>query len=240
MRRIVIDTETTGLSPEDGHRIVEVGCVEMVNDFLTGNVWHKYFNPQRHMPRAAFEVHGLSDEYLADKPLFSEYADDFMDFIKDAELVIHNAAFDIRFLNAELSMLEKPEISMDMVVDTLAMARRKHPGAKSSLDALCKRYGVDNSNREKHGALLDAELLASVYVEMTGGQQASLELASPHGRITKTDNAAKLQEKTIPAVTKPTIVYGVSKKEAASHAGFIKTMGDNCLWKEYYIDLMEK
>ncbi|MGD9868469.1 MAG: DNA polymerase III subunit epsilon, partial [Hyphomicrobiales bacterium] len=176
MREIVLDTETTGLDPATGDRIVEVGCVELVNHIPTGRVWHQYLNPERDMPEAAFKVHGLSSEFLKDKPLFAAVAKDFVDFIEDARLVIHNASFDIGFINSELARCELAPVGFERVVDTLALARRKHPGAQNSLDALCRRYQVDSSARRKHGALLDAELLAEVYIELIGGHQARLEL----------------------------------------------------------------
>ena len=172
MRQIVLDTETTGLEPGEGHRIIEIGCVEIVDRRLTGRHFHVYINPERKVDAGALEVHGLSDEFLADKPLFADVADAFIEFIQDSELIIHNAAFDIGFLDHELKLLQAHGCIADHcgVVDTLLMARKKHPGQRNSLDALCKRYGVDNSQRELHGALLDAEILADVYLLMTGGQ----------------------------------------------------------------------
>ena len=176
MREVVLDTETTGTSPKLGHRIVEIGCVELRNHVPTGDVWHYYINPQRDMPREAFAIHGLSEEFLSNKPLFADLADDFLNFIAEAKLIIHNAAFDIGFLNAELERIKKPAIGWGNVVDTLALAREVHPGAGNSLDALCKRYRIDNSARSKHGALLDSELLAEVYLELIGGSQTDLQL----------------------------------------------------------------
>lgn len=178
MREIIFDTETTGLDPKTGDRMVEIGCVEMVGRIETGNTYHAYYNPERDMPAAAEAVHGLSSAFLSGKPLFSETCGELLDFLGDAPLVAHNAGFDFGFLNAELERIGKPAISMDRMVDTVAIARKKHPGAKLSLDALCTRYGVDRSHRVKHGALLDAELLAQVYVELTGGRQIGLELAA--------------------------------------------------------------
>ena len=182
MREIVLDTETTGLDPFDGHRIVEIGCVELVNCIPTGRVWHCHLNPERDVPYAAFEVHGLSLEFLRDKPRFAELADDMLAFIEGAMLVMHNAAFDFGFLNAELDRLARPPLRWDRVVDTLALARRRHPGAPCSLDALCKRYGIDLSEREKHGALLDCRLLARVYAELVGGHQTRLDFAVNGGQ----------------------------------------------------------
>lgn len=178
MREIVFDTETTGLDPKTGDRMVEIGCVEMIGRVETGETFHAYYNPERDMPFAAEAVHGLSSDFLSGKPVFAQGADDLLAFLGDAPLVAHNAAFDFGFLNAELEKVGREPIAMDRMVDTVAIARKKHPGAKASLDALCTRYGIDRSHRVKHGALLDAELLAQVYVELTGGRQIGLELAS--------------------------------------------------------------
>ncbi|MEM1052308.1 MAG: DNA polymerase III subunit epsilon [Pseudomonadota bacterium] len=177
MREVIFDTETTGLDPKTGDRMVEIGCVEMVDRVETGRTFHAYYNPERDMPAAAEAVHGLSADFLSSKPLFSEGADELLEFLGDAPLVAHNAGFDFGFLNSELVTIGRQPISMDRMVDTVAIARKKHPGAKLSLDALCTRYGVDRSHRVKHGALLDAELLAQVYVELKGGRQIGLELA---------------------------------------------------------------
>src|SRR5436190_13213263 len=176
MREIVLDTETTGLDPLAGHRVVEVGCIELVNMVATGNTFHTYFNPEMIMPAGAQDIHGLSDEFLADKPLFADKVEEFLEFIGDAQLVIHNAQFDIGFLNAELERVGKPRL-VNVYVDTVSMARKKFPGQRASLDALCERFGIDNSSRTKHGALLDSELLAEVYLELTGGRQRDLGLA---------------------------------------------------------------
>src|SRR5215218_1751279 len=177
MREVVLDTETTGTDVGAGDRIVEIGAVELINHIPTGRTFHAYVNPQRSMPQGAFAVHGLSDAFLADKPRFAAVAGEFEEFIEDSRLVIHNAAFDIAFLNAELGRIGRPALRMGRVVDTLSLARRKHPGAPASLDALCARYGIDNSRRTKHGALLDAELLSEVYIELIGGKQADLGLS---------------------------------------------------------------
>jgi len=178
MRRIALDTETTGLSPIGGHRIVEIGCVELDHNIPTGKEWHSYINPERDVPEAAEAVHGLSTKFLSDKPLFSAISDDLLLFLEGAELVIHNAKFDIGFLNNELNLLNKPIINIEKTIDTVMLARKIIPGAAASLDALCKRFNIDLSRREKHGALLDAQLLAEVYLELTGGRQSSLELNS--------------------------------------------------------------
>ncbi len=177
MREIVLDTETTGLDPLRGDRLVEIGCVEIFNRMPTGQTFHRYINPQRDMPREAYEVHGLSTEFLADKPLFSAVADDFLAFVGDAPLVIHNASFDIGFINAELEKVARSPIPRERLVDTLLLARRKHPGVSNRLDDLCSRYAIDNSHRTKHGALLDAELLAEVYIDLIGARQSQLILA---------------------------------------------------------------
>jgi DNA polymerase-3 subunit epsilon len=186
MREIVLDTETTGLDPLRGDRLVEIGCVEIVNRFVTGQVFHRYINPERPMSPEAFAVHGLSDAFLADKPVFRQVAEEFLAFIGDDPLVIHNASFDMGFLNAELKRMKKGPLAADRAIDTLAIARRKHPGQQNSLDALCARYGIDNSRRTKHGALLDSELLAEVYLELIGGRQTALILEASRVRKTTT------------------------------------------------------
>lgn len=178
MREIIFDTETTGFDPKNGHRLVEIGCIEMVNRVATGAVFHAYCHPERDMPAEAEAVHGLSIAFLSEKPKFAEHAAGLIEFLGDAPLVAHNAAFDFGFLNAELGAIGWDAIALDRMVDTIAIARRKHPGAKLSLDALCSRYGIDRSHRTKHGALLDAELLAQLYVELLGGRQIGLELAA--------------------------------------------------------------
>ena len=178
MREVVLDTETTGLDPLSGHRIVEIGCVELVNHVASGRTYHQYVNPERDMPAEAFRVHGLSEEFLSGHPVFADIADAFVDFIGDAPLVIHNASFDMGFINAELARLKRPSIPMAQAVDTVSMARKKFPGAGASLDALCKRFQIDNTHRDLHGALLDSRLLAEVYLELIGGRQPDLELAA--------------------------------------------------------------
>jgi DNA polymerase-3 subunit epsilon len=193
LRQIVLDTETTGLEPSQGHRIIEIGCVELINRRLTGNNLHIYINPQREIDAGALEVHGITNEFLADKPLFSDIADTFIDFVKDAELIIHNAPFDVGFLDSELSDLNRGYKNMEeycSILDTLAMARKKHPGQKNNLDALCKRYFVDNTQRELHGALLDAEILADVYLVMTGGQSS---FALGHDNVTEGASTEKIK-----------------------------------------------
>ncbi|XP_022778470.1 uncharacterized protein LOC111320040 [Stylophora pistillata] len=183
MREIVLDTETTGLDPQTGHRMVEIGCVELFNHLPTGKTYHVYINPERDMPQAAFEVHGLSEEFFREHPVFKEVAQGFLDFIQEDTLIIHNAAFDMKFLNAELQRASFQPLSFGRVKDTLKIARMKFPGSPASLDALCRRFGVDNSNRDKHGALLDSELLAGVYLELIGGRQPGFSLDTQEGRV---------------------------------------------------------
>ncbi len=225
MREIVLDTETTGLDPMAGHRIVEIGCVELINCIPTGRVWHCHVNPERDMPMPAFEVHGLSIEFLSGKPRFHELADDMLEFIEGAMLVMHNAAFDFAFLNAELERLSRPLLRWDRVVDTLALARRKHPGSPCSLDALCRRYGIDLSEREKHSALLDCRLLAGVYVELVGGHQARLEFsaAAAAGAMLQAviDGARARPEKLPPRL---------SEEERLAHEVFVASLGADALW----------
>jgi len=223
MREIVLDTETTGLNPSDGHRIVEIGCVELFNHIPTGNVWHRYINPERDMPLGAFQVHGLSEEFLAQHPVFAEHAGDFLDFVGDAKLVIHNAEFDMGFLNAELGLLGFAPIPMDRAIDTVRMARRRFPGAQANLDALCRRFGIDNSSRTKHGALLDAELLAEVYLELVGGRQPGFGLDAG-GR----HRAAAIQQADRPQ--RPPRPHAPDESELAAHRAFLQKIKDP-LWQ---------
>jgi DNA polymerase-3 subunit epsilon len=233
MRQIVLDTETTGLDPAQGHRIIELGCVELVNRKHTGRHLHIYINPEREVDAGALEVHGITNEFLADKPVFAAVADSFLDFVKGAELIIHNAPFDLGFLNNELGLLGKNHLPMTdycSVLDTLAMARKKHPGQKNSLDALCKRYEVDNSDRELHGALKDAEILADVYLMMTGGQ-STLGL----GYDTASDANATVTEVQKLSANRPRLkVIHASADELDAHQKRLqqirKTSGDKCLW----------
>jgi DNA polymerase-3 subunit epsilon len=228
LREIILDTETTGLDPFDGHRIVEIGCVELVNRIPTGRTWHCYANPERDMPFSAFEVNGLSTGFLRDKPRFAELADDMLAFIEGAMLVMHNAAFDFGFLNAELERLSRPLLRWDRVVDTLALARRRHPGAPCSLDALCRRYGIDLSEREKHGALLDCRLLASVYIELVGGHQAALDFAANGAQ------AAILMRSSEGVRVRPKpLASRLTAAEINAHRGFVKTLGRGALWLRY-------
>lgn len=233
MREIVLDTETTGLDPLKGDRLVEIGCVEIVNRFVTGQVFHRYINPERPMSPEAFAVHGLSDAFLSDKPVFRDVAAEFLAFIGDDPLVIHNASFDIGFLNAELKRLKKGPIAADRVIDTLTIARRKHPGQPNSLDALCARYGIDNSRRLRHGALLDAEILAEVYAELTGGKQSSLLLGAASDGSTQ-DGATGAGEagRRVPL---PDIRL-ISDEERSLHRAFVAELGPKALWNAYWAD----
>lgn len=224
MREIVLDTETTGLDPKSGHRLVEIGAVELVNRFPTGRTWHHYMNPERDMPEEAFNVHGISGEFLVDKPLFETLADDFLEFIDDAMLVIHNAAFDIGFLNYELAGLDRPIIPQHQVLDTLALARRKHPGAQNSLDALCRRFKIDNSARTKHGALLDAELLADVYLELIGANQGALELSGNRGGAGAGGRNWKVPPRPEPLPSR------LTAEDIAKHEAYVRSFGSESLW----------
>ncbi len=227
MREIVLDTETTGLDPLDGHRLVEIGCVELVNRIPSGQTFHRYFNPERSMPAEAFAIHGLSDEFLKDKFFFAEIADDLIAFLADAPLVIHNAAFDIGFLNAELERAGRPLIARERMVDTLLIARRKHPGGSNRLDDLCVRYAIDNSRRTKHGALLDAELLAEVYVELIGARQAQLVLSQTAMPERGFGEPIIVRERLVP------LVVAITDAERAAHRVFIASLGDNAIWRDY-------
>ena len=226
MREIVLDTETTGLDPFQGHRLVEIGCVEIVNCIPTGAVFHVHLNPERDMPAEAEAIHGLSAAFLADKPKFDEIADQLVEFLADARIVIHNAGFDLGFLNAELDRLKRPPLARERIVDTLALARRRHPGGPNSLDHLCQRYGIDNSHRTKHGALLDAELLADVYAELVGGRQARLGLDQRRGGE---DAAKKAAAYTRPVPLPPQI----TAKEHEAHRAMIEKMGAGSIWSRY-------
>lgn len=234
MRQIVLDTETTGLEPEQGHRIIEIGCVELVNRRLTGRHFHQYINPERDIDQGAIEVHGITNEFLADKPAFAAVAADFFEFVRGAELVIHNAPFDIGFINCEFKRLRMPPIEGEcQVLDTLVMARQKHPGQRNSLDALCKRYGVDNSQRDLHGALLDAEILADVYLMMTGGQTA-LDLNAESANSQAAQDAETAERTLDLANRRPLRVIRASEDELLAHkqklASLAKASGGACLW----------
>ncbi len=231
MREIALDTETTGLNPKSGHRVVEIGCVEMINHVATGEVFHAYLNPERDMPEEAFSVHGLSEEFLRGHPKFAEVVDDFLTFIGDDTLVIHNAQFDMGFLNAELDRAGHPPLEMDRAVDTVRMARQKFPGAQASLDALCRRFSIDNSNRELHGALLDARLLADVYLELKGGRQTGLGLdadlaTSADAEDTLADGAVQVHTQQ----KREARIFAPSAEELARHEAFVESLPD-ALWK---------
>ena len=231
MRELVLDTETTGLDPRNGDRLVEIGAVEVFNYIPTGNTFHVYINPERSMPTAAFEVHGLSEEFLSDKPVFDSVADAFVDFVGSDNLVIHNAAFDMAFINVELGRSGRSEIGPAQVVDTLQIARGRHPAGPNSLDALCSRYGIDNSKRTKHGALLDAELLAEVYLELRGGRQAGLGLQTL-SEVTASRAAAP--DHAYVARQRPeALLRRGNAQEAADHAAFIESIGEKALWGKY-------
>ncbi|KPF67819.1 DNA polymerase III subunit epsilon [Bosea sp. AAP35] len=228
MREIVLDTETTGVEAHAGDRIVEIGCVELVNHCPTGRSFHRYINPERPMSEGAFKVHGLSDAFLAPQPVFAAVADEFIGFIEGARLVIHNAAFDVGFLNMELQKVGRGPIQQALVVDTLSMARRKHPGASNSLDALCSRYGIDNSRRTRHGALLDAEILAEVYIELIGGKQASLGLGSAEtGRSGLAGIVVERPQRLRPLAPR------LDEAALLAHEGFIRSLGKTQLWRGY-------
>ena len=240
MREIVLDTETTGFEPHEGDRIVEIGAVELMGHVPTGRTYHQYINPQRSMPAEAFGVHGIGpdlleppqdpkpgQETLRDKPLFKDIAQGFVDFIGDAKLVIHNAAFDMKFLNAELGWVNRPLLPMDQAVDTLAIARRKFPGSPASLDALCRRFAIDNSSRTLHGALLDSEILAEVYLELIGGRQPDFALAAD----TRSQNAGGQSDDWRPMPRPEPLAPRLTKEEAAAHAAFIEQLGGGAVWK---------
>jgi DNA polymerase III subunit epsilon len=224
MREIVLDTETTGLDPEQGDRIVEIGAIELWNHLPTGKTFHKYLNPERAMPAEAFAVHGLSDEFLKDKPKFKDLAQDFLDFVAEGRLVIHNASFDMRFLNAELKWVGLPQIPMGRALDTVALARSKFPGASASLDALCRRFGIDNSARTKHGALLDSELLAEVYLELIGGRQPDFGLSVSVSATSAENGAWKPRPR--PVALPPRL----TEAETAAHTAFVGKLGEKSLW----------
>jgi DNA polymerase-3 subunit epsilon len=224
MREIVLDTETTGLDPLQGHRVVEIGCVELHNHIATGNHFHLYLNPERDMPSEAAMVHGLTDDFLADKPVFAEKVDDFLGFIGDSPLVIHNASFDMNFINAELTRVGFKRLPMDRAIDTVTMARKKFPGAPASLDALCKRFGVDLSTRKLHGALLDSLLLAEVYLELLGGRQPDLAIATVAATATEEEAVMKTREYRAPRA------HAAPADELAAHEEFIAKLS-NPLWK---------
>ena len=215
-RQIILDTETTGLRPDEGHRLVEIGCIELINYVPTGRIYHAYVNPERPMPAEAFAVHGLSDDFLRDKPLFGAVVDEFLEFVGDVPVIAHNARFDMGFVNAELTRIKRSLLAPPRVIDTADMARRKFPGSPASLDALCKRFNIDNSSRTKHGALLDAELLAEVYIELIGGRQTSLDIAA--------GGTVVIEETTVVVQSWPDRVFAASDEERAAHAEFVQKL----------------
>ena len=228
MREVVFDTETTGLDPQKGDRLVEIGCIELVNRFPSGQVFHRYVNPERDMPAEAFAVHGLSSEFLKDKPRFAQIVDELVAFLGDAPLVAHNAMFDLGFINAEFARCNKPLVERERLVDTLMLARRRHPGGANRLDDLCSRYGIDNSRRTKHGALLDAELLAEVYLELIGGRQASLVLVEA-GRSSEPTSNRRVSVKPRPVP----LASRLTQAERDAHRAFIATLGEKVIWRDY-------
>jgi len=230
MREIVLDTETTGFDPKTGDRMVEIGAVELINHMPTGETFHQYINPERDMPKSAFEVHGLSEEFLRGYPKFAEIAQSFLEFIGSSKLVIHNARFDVPFLNAELEWCAKPIIPMDRAIDTFEIARRRFPGSPASLDALCRRFGIDNSHRTLHGALLDSEILAEVYLELIGGRQPDLVLGQANERKSAGESASATWRPTARPAPLPT---RLTNEEAAAHASFVEGLGDGAIWKKF-------
>jgi len=227
MREIVLDTETTGLDPLDGHRLVEIGCIELINRIPSGQTFHCYLNPERGMPEEAFAVHGLSEQFLKDKSLFAEVADELVAFLGDAPLVIHNAGFDIAFLNAEFERVGRAPIGRERMIDTLLIARRKHPGGSNRLDDLCARYAIDNSRRTKHGALLDAELLAEVYVELIDARQAQLVLSRAAGPSLASGEPIIVRERPAPLAPR------ITDEDRAAHRAFVATLGGSAIWRDY-------
>jgi DNA polymerase-3 subunit epsilon len=230
MREIVFDTETTGLDPCQGHRLVEIGCVELVNRFPTGRTFHRYLNPERDMPQEAFAVHGLSIDFLKPQPLFASIAGELLDFVGDAALIAHNATFDLNFINAELDRIKLAAIPRDRLIDTLLLARRKFPGVSNRLDDLCARFGIDNSRRTKHGALLDAELLAEVYVELVEARQAQLGLVAVPATPIVASNAV-----TVAKVRPIPLARRVTEADRAAHGAFIEALGDKAIWRDYIL-----
>lgn len=228
MREIVLDTETTGLDPAQGHRLIEIGCIELLNRIPTGNAFHRYINPERDIPQEAFAIHGLNAEFLNDKPIFSAVVDEMLAFLGDDPLVAHNALFDLGFLNAELERAARTMIARERIVDTLLLARRKHPGSSNRLDDLCARYKIDNSRRTKHGALLDAELLAEVYVELIGARQAMLGLSEAAAKaVDARGSSASIRARSTPLTSR------ITEAERAMHRDFVASLGSNAVWRDY-------
>ncbi len=229
MREIVLDTETTGFDPHSGDRIVEIGAVELFNHMPTGETYHQYINPERSMPQEAFQVHGLGDDFLRDKPVFKRIGQAFLDFIGDAKLIIHNAAFDMKFLNAELGWMGLPQIPWEQAIDTLEIARRRFPGSPASLDALCRRFNIDNSSRTLHGALLDSEILAEVYLELIGGRQPDFSLKV----VEKAPEPGQDMGNWRPKPRPTPLPSRLTEAEKNAHATFVGGMGDTAIWRKY-------
>jgi DNA polymerase III subunit epsilon len=232
-REVVLDTETTGVDARNGDRIVEIGCVELINHCPTGRSFHAYLNPERPMSEGAFAVHGLSDSFLADKPKFATIADELLGFLAESRLVIHNAPFDVGFLDMEFGRIGKPRLASERVLDTLVMARRKHPGASNSLDALCSRYGIDTAKRVKHGALLDAEILSDVYIELLGGKQADFGLNAPTGRSGSAPGAPSRQSASPRPARTTALALRLNGTERDKHEAFVTTLAGTAIWAEY-------
>ena len=233
MREIVLDTETTGLNPKGGDRLVEIGCVELLNRIPTGREFHRFINPERDVPAEVVAVHGLTEEFLKDKPVFADVAGEFVEFIGEDGLVIHNAQFDVGFLNAELTRLSYPEIMFDRVTCTLQLAKRRHPAGPNNLDALCKRYGIDNSKRTKHGALMDSLLLAEVYIELLGARQAALGLADGNGDDVLGGVDVSLRRRRSAAQRPTPLAARLTAELEAEHLAFVETLGDGAVWRRY-------
>jgi DNA polymerase III subunit epsilon len=232
MREIILDTETTGLDPKNGDRLIEIGCIELINRMPTGREYHKFVNPQRDVSPEAEAIHGISTASLKDKPLFADIAEEFLQFIGEDVLIIHNAGFDVAFLNMELTRVTLPLITMDRVIDTLMLARRKHPAGPNSLDALCKRYNIDNTHRTKHGAIIDCLLLADVYIELIGERQAKLGLAvaqTSDGAVSTSGRRRSAAAKARPEPLKSRL----TAEDEAEHRKFVETLGPNALWQQY-------
>lgn len=228
-RQIVLDTETTGLSPNNGDRVIEIGCVELINRKLTGNNFHEYLNPDKEISEGAYRVHGISNKFLEDKPRFAQISDKLISYLEGAELIIHNASFDVGFLNYEFSLIDSPWEDLEQfcqVTDTLMMARKKHPGQKNNLDALCKRYHIDNTHRDLHGALLDSEILAEVYLAMTGGQTA---MTFETKKKQSTKSSVKLEKVDLPVIK-------ASREELSKHEAYLDSLGESCLWRSMSAD----
>jgi DNA polymerase-3 subunit epsilon len=229
MREIVFDTETTGLDPYQGHRLIEIGCIELVNRFPTGQTFHHYLNPERDVPSEAFAIHGMSYDFLKSKPAFADIVADLLAFVGDAPLIAHNAAFDLGFLNAELERVKQPSIPRDRLIDTLLLARRKYPGGSNRLDDLCNRFGIDNSRRTKHGALLDAELLAEIYLELIGARQAQLGLVTAVAPVAARAAVVAVRARPAPLLAR------LTEAERAAHRALVAELGQKAIWNDYLV-----